>query len=109
REILSGMIAAATDYALKCDIPDGMKRADVVAVVAAQLSYVPGIWDKLLGAPTAVRLARFPEKKPATKTSATKPATTPKTTKRATASKPATTRTRTTRSKTTPAVANPAA
>ncbi len=117
REIGSGMIKAAADYASKGALPEGVTRPEMIAVVASWCAYIPGSWDKRLGAPTAVRLSRFPERKPAaktTKTSATKPATTKAaTTKRAPASKPATTKpattktTRTTRTKPATAASTP--
>jgi hypothetical protein len=50
REIGSGVVKAAADFAESCQIPDGWNRADVIKLVNDWMSYIPcAQWDKRLG------------------------------------------------------------
>ena len=50
RELGSGVVKAAADFAESCPIPEGWSRAGVIKLVNEWMSYIPcAQWDKRLG------------------------------------------------------------
>jgi hypothetical protein len=50
RELGSGVVRAAADFAESCPIPEGWSRAEVIKLVNESMSYIPcAQWDERLG------------------------------------------------------------